>query len=157
VRDSRLVGSMAENVFLSILNERGVFATSFDTVAFDGIVYDTNRRYFKVGDPPSYVQIKCRGSEGEQYNSQGHSSSTINRMRQVAQDLGIPESSLYFVVGFFKHSDIRTVVYYCIPLEDWVGLGRLPPANTGSLSRGVSRRSNLKGSSSRSSSRSSAP
>jgi hypothetical protein len=49
VQDSRLVGSTAENIFLSILNERGVFATSFDTVAFDGIVYDTDRRFFKVG------------------------------------------------------------------------------------------------------------
>lgn len=38
-------------------------------------------------------------------------------MRQVAKDLSIPESSLYFVVGFFRQGDIRTVVYYCIPLE----------------------------------------
>jgi hypothetical protein len=118
VRDSRLVGSTAENVFLSILNERGVFATSFDTVAFDGIVYDTKQRYFKVGGSPSYVQIKCRGSGGEHYNPQGHSPSTIDGMRRVAQDLGIPESSLYFVVGFFRRGDIRTVVYYCIPLEE---------------------------------------
>jgi hypothetical protein len=118
VRDSRFVGSTAENIFLSILNERGVFATSFETVAFDGIVYDTNRRYFKVGGAPSYVQIKCRGSEGEHYNPQSHSPNTIDAMRQVAQDLSIPESSLYFVVGFFRRGDIRTVVYYCIPLKE---------------------------------------
>lgn len=36
MRDSRLVGSTAEDIFLSILNERGVFATSFDTVAGGG-------------------------------------------------------------------------------------------------------------------------
>ena len=118
MRDSRIVGSTAENIFLSILNERGVFATSFDTVAFDGIVYDMNRRYFKVGVSPSYVQIKCRGSTSERYNPQGHSPTTVDGMRRVAQDLSIPESSLYFVVGFYKRGDIRTVLYYCIPLEE---------------------------------------
>lgn len=39
-------------------------------------------------------------------------------MRRVAKDLGVPEASLYFVVGFFRRGDVRTVVYYCIPLED---------------------------------------
>jgi hypothetical protein len=56
-----LVGSTAEDVFLNILNERGLFATSFDNIAFDGIVYDTGHCLFKVGGSPSYVQIECRG------------------------------------------------------------------------------------------------
>ena len=94
------------------------FATSFDTVAFDGTVYDTNRRYFKVGRSPHYMQIKCRGSESKQYNPQGHSRSTIDGVRRVAQHLDIPESSLYFVVGFYKQGDIQTAVYYGIPLEE---------------------------------------
>lgn len=110
MRDSRLVGSTAEDIFLSLLNERGVFATSFDTVAFDGIVYDTDRSFFKVGEAPLYGQIKCRGSEGEHFNPQGHAPSTIDGMRRVARELSIPESSLYFVVGFFRRGDIRTVV-----------------------------------------------
>jgi hypothetical protein len=38
--DTRLVGRTAENVFLSLLNQRGVFATSFDTQGFDWIVFD---------------------------------------------------------------------------------------------------------------------
>ena len=118
MRDSRLVGSTAEDIFLSVLNERGVFATSFDTVALDGIVFDTERRYFKVGESPSYVQIKCRGSEGEHFNPQGHSPTTIDSMRRVAKELRIPEASLYFVVGFFRRANIRTVVYYCIPLGE---------------------------------------
>ena len=87
-------------------------------MAFDGIVYDTGHRYFKVGQIPFYIQIKCRGSEGEHFNPQGHRPSTIDRMRQRAKDLSIPESSLYFVVGFFRRGDIRTVVYYYIPLEE---------------------------------------
>ncbi len=118
MRDSRLVGSTAEDIFLSILNERGVFATSFDTVAFDGIVFDIGRRYFKVGESPSYVQIKRRGSEGEHFNPQGHNPNTIDGMRRVAKELRIPEASLYFVVGFFRRANIRTVVYYCIPLGE---------------------------------------
>lgn len=36
MRDSRLVGSTVVDIFLSILNEHGVFATSFDAVAGGG-------------------------------------------------------------------------------------------------------------------------
>ncbi len=118
MRDSRLVGSTAEDVFLTLLNGRGIFAASFDTVAFDGIVYDTERLLFKVGTSPSYVQIKCRGSGGEHFNPQGHAPNIVDSMLEVARALGIPEASLYFVVGFFRRSDVRTVVYYCIPLEE---------------------------------------
>ena len=89
-----------------------------DTVAFDGVAYDTDRRYFEVGESPSYVQIKCRGSGGEHFNPQGHGPETFGRMRKVAQNLGIPETSLYFVAGFFRRGDIRTVVYYCVPLGE---------------------------------------
>ena len=61
MRDCGLTDSTNENVFLSILNERGVFATSFDAVTLDGIAYDTERRLFKKGGSPSYVQIEGRG------------------------------------------------------------------------------------------------
>ena len=118
MQDSRLVGSTAENIFLSLLNERSVFATSFNTVALDGIAYDTERRYFKIGESPSYVQIKCRGSGGEHFNPQGHAPRIFDSMRDVARNLRIPENSLYFVAGFFRRGDVRTVVYYCIPLAE---------------------------------------
>jgi hypothetical protein len=118
MRDNRLVGATAENIFLSILNERGIFATSLDIVAFDGIVFDKDRRWFKVGESPFYVQIKCRGSESEHFNPQGHARNIVDGMLEVARELGIPETSLYFVVGFFRRGDIRTIVYYCVPLEE---------------------------------------
>ena len=70
--DTRLVGATAENIFLSLINERGVFAHSFDAAGFDGIVFDVNNRYFKVGRCPFFVQIKCRGSKGKEFNPQGH-------------------------------------------------------------------------------------
>ena len=35
--------------------------------------------------------------------------------------MSVLESSLYFVAGFFRQGDIRTVVYYCMPLGE---LGR---------------------------------
>lgn len=38
--DQRLIGKTAENIFLSILNQRGIFATAFDTESLDGIVFD---------------------------------------------------------------------------------------------------------------------
>lgn len=117
MRDSRLTGSIAEDIFLSLLNEQEIFATSFDTVAFDGIVYDTEGQYFRTGKSPFYVQIKCRGSNDAGFNPQGHSSRTFEQMREVARGLNIPETSLYFVAGFFNNGDIRTVVYYCVPLE----------------------------------------
>ena len=119
--DSRLIGTTAENMFLSLLNQRGVFAHSFDTVGFDGIAFDLQNRLFKVGASPSYLQIKCRGSSGEQYSTQGHSPETIEAIRDTARQLQIPEESLYFVVGFFRNNDIRETVYYVIPL------GSLPP------------------------------
>jgi hypothetical protein len=73
---------------------------------------------FKVGKSSFYVQIKCRGSESEHFNPQGHARIVVDGMLELASELGIPETSLYFVVGFFKQGDIRTVVYYCIPLEE---------------------------------------
>ncbi len=116
--DTRLVGQTAENVFLSLLNQRGVFATAFDTQGFDGIVFDDAKRLFKAGRSPFYVQIKCRGSPADHFNPQGHSPSVFEKMRSLAQSLSIEESSLYFVVGFFRRNDIRTLVFFAIPLDE---------------------------------------
>jgi len=116
--DTRLVGATAEKVFLSLVNQKGIFATSFDTVALDGIVYDANRQLFKVGQPPSYVQIKVRGSGGDDFNPQGHGPDDVQAMNQMADDLSIPRDCLYFVVGFFKNADIRTLVFFGIPLGE---------------------------------------
>jgi hypothetical protein len=115
--DSRLVGTISENIFLWLLNERGIFTTSFDTAGLDGISFDYENRYFRVGQSPFYVQIKCRGSKGQQYNPQGHGQEVFDKMLNVAYSLQIPETSLYFVVGFFNNDDIRTVVYYAMPIN----------------------------------------
>jgi len=115
--DSRLTGETAEDIYLGLLNLRGVFAGSFDTHSFDGIIFDTHNKYFKVGCSPFYVQIKCRGSAGDNYNTQGFPPEKISAIRRVAQKLGIPETSLYFVIGFYKNNDIRNVIYYTVPFS----------------------------------------
>jgi hypothetical protein len=113
--DNRLVGQTAENIFLSLLNQQGIFATAFNTVAFDGIVFDIRNRYFKVGDFPFYVQIKCRGSHTDEFNPQGFPHKTFDDILELAAHLTVPKESLYFVVGFFKGNDIRNIVFFGIP------------------------------------------
>ena len=53
--DSRLVGETSENMFLSLMNQQGVFAHSFDTIAFDGIDFDLRNKYLKVGTSPFFL------------------------------------------------------------------------------------------------------
>ena len=113
--DGRLIGRTAENLFLSLLNQRGIFATSFDTEGFDGIIYDHNHRMFTGGKAPYYTQIKCRGSQTKSFNSQGHDESVITKIRTMADDLKIGEGSLYLTLGFFRMNDIRTLRFYSIP------------------------------------------
>lgn len=113
--DSRLVGATAEHIFLSLLNQRGVFAHSFDTAGFDGIAFDIENRYFRVGISPFYLQIKCRGSDDAEPHPQGHNQAIFDRMHQMAVELCIPMSSLYFVAGFFKNRDIRDIEFFIIP------------------------------------------
>ena len=113
--DNRLVGQTSENIFFSLLNQKGVFAHPFDTAGFDGIVFDFQNELFKVGKSPFFIQIKCRGAKGHEYNAQGHSQKTIEKIRNVARELQLPDTSLYFVVGFFKNDDIRKILYYVIP------------------------------------------
>lgn len=115
--DTRLVGQTSENIFLSLLNERGVFAASLDTLGFDGIVFDTKGQYFKIGKSPFYVQIKTRGSPGKAFNAQGHAKKTFDKIRSTADRLHIPESSLYLVVGFFRNGDLRQIRYFGIPFQ----------------------------------------
>lgn len=115
--DTRLVGKTAENIFLSLLNEKGIFSQSFDTACLDGVVFDLKRKYFKIGKPPFYVQIKCRGSKNDKFSSQGHSEYTIKKIEKLSKHLKIDIDSLYFVVGFYKNSDIRQIRYYIIPFK----------------------------------------
>ena len=115
--DNRLVGATAENIFLSLMNEEGIFAHSFDTAGFDGIVFDIHNKYFKVGKSLFFVQIKCRGSPDENYHPQGHSQLTFDKISTIGEELQIPETSLYIVVGFFKNNDIRQMNYYIVPLS----------------------------------------
>jgi hypothetical protein len=113
--DNRLVGTTAENVFLSLLNQQGIFANPFDTAGFDGIAFDLDRRVFVVGEPPFYVQIKCRGAKGEKFNPQGHSQKTIDDIRAIGRGLNIEDTSLYFVTGFFNRNDIRNISFFVVP------------------------------------------
>lgn len=115
--DTRLIGTTTEDVYLSVLNQQAIFATSFDTAGLDGIVFDNKKRLFKIGEPPFYVQIKCRGSKHKYFNPQGHSFNTISKIKANSQKLSIPLSSLYFVVGFFNNNDIRNLIFYTIPFK----------------------------------------
>ncbi len=99
------------------MNEQGIFAHSFDAAAFDGIVFDLHNEFFKVGESPFFVQIKCRGSKTAQYSPQGLSQKTIDKIAGIAKQLKISERSLYLVVGFFKNEDIRQMTYYIVPFS----------------------------------------
>jgi len=116
--DPRLVGHNAEHVFLGLLNQRGIFAASLDTIALDAIIYDNDRRLFRSGPRPSHAQIKCRGSVGAAFNPQGHAPSVFKKMKQMADELKIPRGSLYCAVGFFHDNDVRKLKFFGIPLSE---------------------------------------
>jgi hypothetical protein len=100
--DNRLIGKIAENMFLALLNQQDVFATSFDTEGFDGIIFDQEHKKFTGGKSPYYTPIKCRGSNAiDKFNTQGHSEVIILKIKKIAADLRIDEKSIYFTVGFF--------------------------------------------------------
>jgi hypothetical protein len=80
------VGTTTENIFLSLMNEKGIFAHSFDTAGFDGIVFNIDNKYFKAGKSPSFVQIKCRGSESENYHTQGHPQVTFDKYPSLVKN-----------------------------------------------------------------------
>ncbi len=113
--DKRPIGETTENVFLSLVNQRGVFATAFDSEGLDGIAFDPDHSLFKVGRSPFFVQIKSRNSDSESYKSKNFPHDGIGSIESFAQNLGIPKGSLYFVVGFSKENDIRTIRYFAIP------------------------------------------
>ncbi len=115
--DKRLLGETAENIFLSLVNQRGVFATSFDTEGLDGIVFDPDHRLFKVGQSPFFVQIKSRNSDTDSYQSKNFPHDGVHRIGTFAQSLSIPRDSLYFVIGFSKARDIRTIRYFAVPFS----------------------------------------
>lgn len=117
VFDSRLVGRTAENLFLSLLNQQGIAAGSLDMAAFDGIVFDLRHHFFKTGESPYFVQIKCRGSKHPTYDSQGINSDTIEAMGAAGTKLGIAGRSTYLIVGFYKDNDIRTSRFFGVPFE----------------------------------------
>ncbi len=115
--DKRLMGETAENIFLSLVNQRGVFATSFDTEGLDGIVFDPNHRLFKVGQSPFFVQVKSRNSDTDNYQSKNFPHDGVRRIESFAKNLGITRDSLYFVIGFSKGRDIRTIKYFAVPFS----------------------------------------
>lgn len=123
VVDERLTGETAENIFLSLVNQRGVFATSFDTEGLDGIAFDPDHRLFKAGESPFFFQIKARGSASDAYNSRNFPSDGIRKIESFAKDLGLSYDSLYFVVGFYKQSDVRTIRYFSIPFSSLDSFG----------------------------------
>jgi hypothetical protein len=115
--ETRLVGKTAENIFLSILNEKGIFSHTFDTECFDGIVFDLKNTYFKRGTSPFFVQIECRGSKTNKPNPKGEEPGTFHKIKVMAKNLKINEKSLYFVAGFYINSDIRQITFYIIPFD----------------------------------------
>jgi hypothetical protein len=115
VIDKSLIGDTAENIFLSLLNQRGVFATSFATEGLDGVAFDPDNRLFKVGQSPFYVQIKSRNSDSANYKTKNFPHDRMRNIESFATNLGLPTDSLYFVVGFSRENDIRTMQYYGIP------------------------------------------
>lgn len=115
--DTRLVGTTAEAIFLSLLNQKNIVAYFLDANSFDGIVFDMNNEYFKVGKSPFFVQIKCRGSKTSKPNPQGHSPDIFDKILTEANRLKIPETSIYAVMGFYKNNDIRDINYYIIPFN----------------------------------------
>ena len=118
VADTRLIGQTAENIFLALVNQGGVHATVFDSEGFDGIIFDINKTLFTKGESPFFTQIKCRGSSSEKFNNQGHSVAAIEKMFKVAEKLNISKSSLYFTAGFFNNDDIRSIIFYSLPLTE---------------------------------------
>lgn len=121
VVDKRLIGETVENIFLSLVNQRGVFATSFDTEGLDGIVFDPNHRLFKVGRSPFFVQVKSRNSESDGYKAKNFPSDGMKSIESFADNLGIPHGSLYYVVGFSRNNDVRTVRFFGIPFSSLDG------------------------------------
>lgn len=119
--DNRLTGRTAENIFPNLVNQRGMFATSFDTEAFDGIVFDPDNDLFKVGRSPFFVQIKCRGSNTNGCNSRNFPNDGIRKVEGFAENLGIPSDPVYSVVGFYKENGARVVKYFGVP---FFSLGR---------------------------------
>lgn len=113
--DKRLIGETAENIFLSLVNQRRVFATAFDSEGLDGIAFDPDHHLFKVGQSPYFVQIKSRNSESGGYKPKNFPQDGIRNIESFAKSLGLPSDSLYFVVGFSKDNDIRTIKYFAIP------------------------------------------
>ncbi len=57
--DKRLVGETAENIFLSLVNQRGVFATSFDTEGLMASPSTPNIACSRVGSPPSSSRLRA--------------------------------------------------------------------------------------------------
>lgn len=115
--DKRLMGETAEKIFLSLVNHKGVFATSFDTEGLDGIVFDPDHRMFKVGQSPFFVQVKSRNSDTENYKSKNFPQDGIRNIESFTEGLGILRDSLYFVLGFSKGNDIRTIRYFAVPFS----------------------------------------
>lgn len=123
VVDKRLIGQTAENIFLSLVNQRGVFATSFDTEGLDGIAFDTEHRLFKSGQSPFYVQVKSRNSNSANYKTKNFPFDRMRGIESFAKNLGVPHDSLYFVAGFSKDNDIRTIIFFGIPFTSLVRFG----------------------------------
>lgn len=115
--DVRIKGEAVENIFFALLNENGVFSQKFDTTSFDGIVFDINNEYFKLGKSPFIVQIKSRGAFVEKHNDNGILKKDIEKIKFKANELNIVESSLYLVHAFYNNGDIRSIVYFIIPFS----------------------------------------
>ena len=109
-----LIGEASEYVFLRLVNQRGGFAVAYDSERPDDIAFHPDRHLFEVGQSPFFIQIKSRTSDSESYESKNFSQDDIYNVESLAKNIDLPSDSLYFVVGFSKDNDGRTIKYFAI-------------------------------------------
>jgi len=115
--NNKLNEKTAENILLSLINDQGIFANPIDAIGFEGIVFDTRNRFFKLGKSPFYLSIKCIASSTDDYGMEVMNRLSMQKITSLADTLRIDPESLYFAVGFYRGANIRDIVYYVIPFS----------------------------------------
>jgi hypothetical protein len=101
----------AENLYIKRLKQKDIEASS--DANLDCEVLDLSNKYFKIGKPPFYAKIKCRGSETNKYNPQGHPSEDFKDIQnEVIRLKNREETSLYVIAAFYKNKNIKEMNYY---------------------------------------------
>jgi len=80
-------------------------------------VFDPKNRMFKRGQSQFFVQVKSRNSDSANYKTKNFPADGMRSIEAFANGLGILFESLYFVVGFSRDGDVRTVTFFGIPFS----------------------------------------